>query len=108
MLGNGGENLIGLIFGLVGALIVAGIVVALRVPKYLIIVLTAIAGAIAAIAGMALIFKQISWDELSHGSTSAFQAVRDLGWLWAAGVVVLAVVGIVYQTRMTALTEAIM
>ncbi len=108
LLGNGGENLMGLLFGLVGAIIVAAIVVVLRVPKYLIILLTAIGGAIAAIAGVALIFKQISWEELTSGSTSAFQAVRDLGWLWAGAVVVLAVVGIVYQMRMTALTEAIM
>ena len=35
LLGNGGDNLMGLIFGLVGAAIVAGIVVVLRVPKYL-------------------------------------------------------------------------
>ena len=108
MLGNGGDNLMGLIFGLIGALIGAAVVVGLRVPKYLIILLTAVAGSIAAIAGVALIFKQITWDELSHGSNTAFQSVRDLGWLWAAGVVVLAVVGIVYQMRMTALTEAIM
>jgi Domain of unknown function (DUF4203) len=107
MLGNGGENLVGFLFGLVGALIVAGIVVVLKVPKYLIIVLTSIGGAIAAIAGVALIFKQISWEELTNGTTSAFQAVRDLGWLWAGAVVVLAVVGIVYQTRMTALAQAI-
>jgi hypothetical protein len=108
LLGNGGENLMGLLFGLAGAVIVAAIVVVLKVPKYLIIVLTSVAGAIAAIAGVALIFKQISWEELTNGTTSAFQAVRDLGWLWAGAVVVVAIVGIVYQTRMTALSEAIM
>lgn len=108
LLGNGGDNLMGFIFGLVGAVIVAAIVVVLRVPKYLIIVLTAIAGAIASIAGIALILKQITWEELSAGTASAFQEVRDLGFLWAAAVVVLAVVGMVYQTRMTALEEEIM
>jgi hypothetical protein len=108
MLGNGGDNLMGLIFGLVGAAIVAGIVVVLRVPKYLVIVLTSIAGAIATVAGLALIFQQITWAELSSGTTSAFQAVRDLGWLWAGGVLIVAIVGIVYQTRMTSMTEAIM
>jgi hypothetical protein len=108
LLGNGGDNLMGLLFGLVGAAIGAGLVVVLRVPKYLIIALTAIGGAIASIAGVALIFQQISWEELSTGTTSAFQAVRDLGWLWAGAVVVLAVVGIVYQMRVTALEEEIM
>ena len=105
LLGNGGDNLMGLIFGLVGAAIGAMIVVVLRVPKYLIIVLTSIAGATAAVAGIALIFQQITWAELSTGTTSAFQAVRDLGWLWAGGVVVVAVIGMVYQIRMTALEE---
>lgn len=107
MLGNGGDNLMGFIFGLIGAIIVAAIVVVLRLPKYLAIVLTAIAGAIAAIAGIALIFQQITWAELTAGTTSAFQAVRDLGWLWGGAVVVLAGVGIAYQIRLAAMTEAI-
>ncbi len=108
MLGNGGDNLMSLIFGLVGAVILAAIVVVLRVPKYLIIVLTSIAGGIATIAGIAVIFQQITWEELTAGTTSAYQAVRDLGWLWGAAVVVVAIIGRVYQTRMTALEEQIM
>ncbi len=107
-MGNGGDNLTGLIFGLVGAVIVAAIVVVLRVPKYLIIVLTSIGGAVAVVAGVALIVKQITFDEISKNTTTAFQAVRDLPWYWSAAVVVVAVVGIVYQIRMTAMAEAIM
>ena len=60
-------------------------------------------------AGLALILKQISLGGAEQRARlGAFQAVRDLGWLWAGGVVVLAIVGIVYQMRMTALTEAIL
>jgi len=107
-LGNGGGNLAGFIFGLVGALIVAGIVVVLRVPKYLIILLTAVAGAFAAVAGLALIFNRLTLAQLDTGSFGAFHAVQDLNWIWPLAAVVLAVVGIVYQMRMTALSEAIM
>ena len=107
-LGNGGGNLAGFIFGLVGALIVAGLVVALRVPKYLIILLTAVAGAFAAVAGLALILKRIPLSELSNGTVGAFRAVQDLNWIWPLGAVILAVVGIIYQMRMTALDEAIL
>ncbi len=108
LLGNGGDNLMGLIFGLVGAAIGAGLVVILRVPKYLIIALTAIGGAIATVAGVALIFQQITWAELSSGTTSAFQAIRDLGWLWAGATAVVAIVGIAYQIKLTAQAEELM
>jgi hypothetical protein len=107
-LGNGGGNLTGLIFGLAGAAIVAVIVVVLRVPKYLIILLTSVAGAFAAVAGLGLILNRISLSELSDGHMGAFQAVTDLNWIWPLGAIVLAVVGIVYQMRMTALDEEIL
>lgn len=107
-LGNGGGNLAGFIFGLVGAAIVAAIVVVLRVPKYLIILLTAVAGAFAAIAGLALIFNRLTLAQLDTGTVGAYHAVQDLNWIWPLAAVVLAVVGIVYQMRMTALQKAIM
>ena len=95
----------GLLFGLVGAIIVAAIVVVLRVPKYLIILLTAIGGALAAIAGRGLDLQAGHVEELTSGIIGPGQAVRDLAWLWAGAVVVLAVVGIVYQMPLTAQTE---
>ncbi len=36
----------------------------------------------------------------------AEEAIGDLNWIWSLAAVVLAIVGIVYQTRMTALTDA--
>jgi hypothetical protein len=106
-LGNGGDNFMGFLFGLVGAIIVAAIVVVLRLPKYLAIVLTAIGGAAATITGIALILKQITLEELTGGSIGSLAAVNDLPWLWGLGAIVLAGVGIAYQIRSTAMSEEI-
>jgi hypothetical protein len=106
-LGNGGENLMGFLFGLVGAIIVAAIVVFLRVPKYLIIVLTAIGGAFAAVTGLALIFNQVTLDELRGGIVGSLAQVNDLPWLWGIGAIVLAGVGAAYQIRLTSMAEQI-
>jgi hypothetical protein len=106
-LGNGGDNFMGFLFGLVGAIIVAAVVVALRVPKYLVIVLTAIGGAFAAVTGVALILKQVSLSELSGGIGGTIAAVDDLPWLWGVAAVALAAIGIVYQIKLTAQLEEI-
>lgn len=106
-LGNGGDNLMGFLFGLIGAIIVAALVVFLRMPKYLIILLTAIGGAFAAVTGLALILSQVTLDELRGGIMGSLSAVNDLPWLWGLGAIVLAGVGIAYQVRLAALTEEI-
>jgi hypothetical protein len=106
-LGNGGDNLMGFLFGLIGAIIVAAIVVVLRLPKYLAIVLTAIGGAAATITGLALILKQVTLDELRGGIAGTIAAVNDLPWLWGLAAIVLAGVGIAYQIRLAAMTEEI-
>ena len=101
-LGNGGDNFMGFLFGLIGAVIVAAIVVVLRLPKYLAIVLTAIGGAVATITGVALILKQVTLDELRGGIAGTIAAINDLPWLWGIGAIVLAGVGIAYQIRLSA------
>ena len=106
-LGNGGDNLMGFLFGLIGAIIVAAIVVVLRLPKYLAIVLTALGGAAATITGLALILKQVTLDELRGGIAGTIAAVNDLPWLWGLAAIVLAGVGIAYQIRLAAMTEEI-
>jgi hypothetical protein len=105
-LGNGGDNFLGFLFGLVGAIIVAAIVVVLRVPKYLIFLLTAIGGAYATIIGIALIFKQVTLDELNGGMIGSLSQANDLPWLWGIAGIVLAGVGIAYQMRLADQTEA--
>lgn len=106
-LGNGGDNLMGFLFGLIGAIIVAAIVVVLRLPKFLAIVLTAIGGAAATVTGVALILKQVTLDELTGGAIGSLAAVNDLPWLWALAGIVLAGVGIAYQIRLAAMAEEI-
>ncbi len=107
-LGNGGDNLMGLIFGLVGAVIGGGLMIVLRVPKYLVIVLTAIGGALASVTGIALILNQIKLDQLDNGLFGGFQSIKDIGWLWALAAIALAVAGMVYQNRMIKVDEAIL
>jgi Domain of unknown function (DUF4203) len=106
-LGNGGDNFMGFLFGLVGAIIVAAVVVMLRLPKYLAIALTAIGGAFATVTGVALIFKQVTLDQLTGGIGGTIHAVNDLSWLWVLAAIVLAGVGIAYQIRLAAMTEEI-
>jgi hypothetical protein len=96
------------LFGLVGAIIVAAIVVVLRMPNYLAIVLTAIGGAAATVTGAALILNQVTLDELRGGIAGAIAAINDLPWLWGIAAIVLAGVGIAYQIRLAAQAEEIM
>jgi hypothetical protein len=107
-LGNGGDNFMGFVFGLIGAIIVAGIVVILRLPRYLVIVLTAIGGAAATVTGLALILRQVELGELTGGIAGTIAAVNDLPWLWGLGAIVLAAVGIWYQIRLIAEAEEIL
>ncbi len=104
-LGNGGDNFMGFVFGLIGAIIVAAIVVILRVPKYLVIVLTAIGGAFAAVTGVALILNQVGLDELDGGIGGTIAAVDSMSWIWGVAAVVLAAIGIVYQIKLSAQLE---
>lgn len=71
-----------------------------NLPIYIVIVNTAIAGALGAVAGLLLIIDRIDLDYLGGGQAVAI--VRDsLGWwlLWIA----IAAVGIAMQLRFTAL-----
>jgi hypothetical protein len=106
-LGNGG-GLLAFAVGVVGAVILAGLVILLRVPKYLIVVLTAFGGAFTAIYGLALIFNVVplkddtsgAVDQAGGGFLGSF-AQADLGALWVLAAIVLGVVGLFYQMRTT-------
>jgi len=75
-------------------------------PKYLAIALTSIGGAVATVAGLAILFGKLKVADIgTHGSTIG--AIQDLAWGWAAAAVVLAVIGIVAQTRSTLETEVV-
>ncbi len=107
-LGNGGDNLVGFLVGLTGAVIGGLVVIVLHVPKWLVFILTAVGGAYAAVAGVALIFQKITLADLSTGIMGAEEAIGDLNWVWSLAAVILAIVGIVYQYRLAATDAEIM
>jgi hypothetical protein len=74
----------------------------LRIPKLLLIVLSALAGAGAAIAGVLLIFDVIDRQELNTGAVAA---VIDESFWWSLVYIVLAAVGITAQTYTTTAFE---
>jgi Domain of unknown function (DUF4203) len=80
--------------GLAVALALAGLAVMLRFPKLLIIVLSALAGAGAILAGFFLAFGRIALADLQFGAVGAI--VRD-SWLWGVLYLALAGVGILIQ-----------
>jgi hypothetical protein len=93
---------IGIVFGIVFALVA----IWLRLPKYLAIGLTAVGGAFAAVAGLAILVGKLKVADLStKGSTLG--AIQDLSWIWLAVAIVLAVVGVAYQTWSTSAYEVI-
>jgi hypothetical protein len=80
--------------GLAVALAMAAVAVMLRFPKVLIIILTALAGAGAILAGFFLAFGRISLADLQFGTIGAI--VRD-DWIWGLLYVALAAVGMLIQ-----------
>lgn len=88
-----------LLASFVGAALLAFIALVLALPIYIVIVNTAIAGAIGVVSGLLLIFDRLSLAELDLGHAVAI--INDsLGWwlLW----IVVAAVGIVIQLRFPA------
>jgi hypothetical protein len=89
-----------LIVAIIGAALFAFAALILNLPTYLVIVNTAIIGALAIVTGLLLIFNRIDLDTLGDGHAVAI--VNDsLGWwlLW----IVLAGIGIAMQLRFTLL-----
>ena len=86
-----------LIAGIIGAVMLAIIVIALDLPKALIVVLTALGGATAAVAGVLLILGRISLSTVQAGATgSAANVIRSSWWL-SLLTLALALVGILVQ-----------
>jgi hypothetical protein len=80
--------------GFAVALAVAALAVVLRFPKILIILLTALAGAGAILAGFFLAFGRISLADLQFGEVGAL--LRD-HWIWGVLYLALAGVGMLIQ-----------
>jgi hypothetical protein len=75
---------------LIGALI-------LNVPRYVIVLLTALGGASGIVLGVALVLGRVPVDSLGDAGLMA-AVIRD-SWLWAGAWLVLAIAGVVVQLR---------
>jgi hypothetical protein len=85
------------LIAIVVAVVAAFLTLALNLQKYVVITITALAGASATIAGVLLLFGQTSSEDLS-GQIGVFAPVSlQEGAIWWILWAVLAIAGIVYQ-----------
>jgi hypothetical protein len=70
----------------------------LRMPAVLVIVVTAITGAGATMAGVAIGLGLVPYQEMGNGIFGAYQSL-DIGWIGIIAAIALAFAGAIYQTR---------
>jgi len=95
-IGLNNPGFLSVIVGVVLAVILTILILALNLPKLLIMVFTAIGGAATIVSGFLLLFGQIHTAALQYGFAAA--AIRA-SWIWSLVVIVLAVLGFVAQWR---------
>jgi hypothetical protein len=105
MIGTGFMALLGIqpgvltvVVGVLGAAVLAGVVLYLNVPKLLLIVLSALGGAAIMIAGLLLILGRIPLEALRYGVVGS--VIQD-SWFWLLVWLVAAGVGLVVQWEST-------
>jgi Domain of unknown function (DUF4203) len=105
MIGTGFMALLGIqpgvltvVVGVLGAAVLAGVVLYLNVPKLLLIVLSALGGAAIMIAGLLLILGRIPLEALRYGVVGS--VIQD-SWFWLLVWLVAASVGLVVQWEST-------
>ena len=92
-------GLVAFIIGLVCAVVVAGAVLILNVPKYLVVLLTSLGGAATILAGWFILIGKMPDDSIHWAVVGTL--IKD-SWFYLIVFVVLAGVGIVVQTMTTA------
>jgi hypothetical protein len=92
------DGIIAFLLAIVGGAIFAVGFFLLQMPAVLVIVATAISGAGATIAGIAIGLGIINYEALGNGIFGA-HAVSDMGWLGIIATIALAFAGAIYQTR---------
>lgn len=100
-IGFDADGIIAFILAIAGGAIFAVGFFLLRMPAVLVIVVTAIIGAGAAIAGVAVGLGLLPYQELS-GGIFGIHAASDVGWLGIIAAIALAFAGAIYQTRTVA------
>lgn len=100
-IGFDADGIIAFILAVAGGAIFAVGFILLQMPAVLVIVATAITGAGAAIAGVAIGLGILPYQELS-GGIFGIHAASDVGWLGIIAGIALAFAGAIYQTRTVA------
>jgi hypothetical protein len=86
------------VIGLLVGLGFAAAAIVLRLPRAIVVAVTALWGAASTLAGVLLLLNQIEPDQLGYG---AVDAVVSQSLFWLLGVLALAVVGAVFQAMTT-------
>jgi len=92
------EGFLMFLVGLIFALGLAALAIFLRLPKLLILVLSALAGAGTLLAGIFLALGRLSLDNLRYGEVGAL--LRD-SWFWGLLYLAIAALGFYFQWRTT-------
>ena len=92
------SNFLIILVGLIGGVLALALTLMWNLQKYVIIVLTAVAGANALVLGALLLFNQVSLDAVQSAG-SAIQPVIQQSWLWGLVWLAVAIVGVVHQIR---------
>jgi len=92
----GFDGIVAFALGLVAAAVVAVITIVLAVPAWLIVVLSAIGGAVAAVNGVLILLGRIQLEDISSGLGEGL--LKD-PLIAVVGVILIAAAGIWYQMR---------
>jgi len=95
-IGLNNPGFISVVVGVVLAIIFAFLILILNLPKLLIMVFTALGGAVAILAGLLILLGQAKVTNLQYGDAIAL--VRA-SWFWSIVAIALAVVGFLVQWR---------
>jgi hypothetical protein len=99
----GFDGILAIGVGLVVGAILAILTIVLAVPAWLIVVLSAVGGAVAAVNGVLILFGRIQLEDISSGLGEGLLKDPIIATI---GVILIAAAGIVYQMRDLATTAA--
>jgi hypothetical protein len=95
-IGLNNPGFVAVIVGVVLAVVFAFLILVLNLPKILIMVFTALGGAVAMLAGLLILFGQVKVAYLQYGDAVA---LVKASWFWSIVAIALAVVGFLVQWR---------
>ena len=95
-IGLNNPGFVAVIVGVVLAVVFAFLILVLNLPKILIMVFTALGGAVAMLAGLLILFGQVKVAYLQYGDAVA---LVKASWFWSIVALALAVVGFLAQWR---------